>query len=130
MKLPPLFAVLVNPGAPLETKNVFARIGLSPGEPLGFGKHPDIAETPERDALFAALKRARNDLEDAATVLAPVIGHCLAVLSAARGVKLARMSGSGATCFALFETCRAAATTAKVIRRDHPEWWVKATVLR
>ncbi len=130
MKLPPLFAVLVNPGVPLETKSVFARIGLNPGEPLGFGKHPDIADAPERDALFAALKRARNDMEDAATVLAPVIGHCLAVLSAARGAKLARMSGSGATCFALFETCRAAATTAKVIRRDHPEWWVKATVLR
>jgi 4-diphosphocytidyl-2-C-methyl-D-erythritol kinase len=130
MTLPPLFAVLVNPGVPLETKSVFARIGLRPGEALDFGKHPPIEDAPERDALFAALKRARNDMEDAASVLAPIIGHCLAVLSAARGVKVARMSGSGATCFALFENCRAAATTAKVIRRDHPEWWVKATVLR
>jgi 4-diphosphocytidyl-2-C-methyl-D-erythritol kinase len=130
MKLPPLFAVLVNPGVPLETRSVFARIGLNPGELHGFGKHPDIADAPEREALFAALRRARNDMEDAASVLAPIVSHCLAVLSAARGVKLARMSGSGATCFALFDTCRAAATTAKVIRRDHPEWWVKATVLR
>jgi len=130
MKLPPLFAVLVNPGVPLETKSVFARFGLRPGESLDFGKHPQIEDAPERDALFAALKRARNDMEDAASVLAPIIGHCLAVLSAARGVKVARMSGSGATCFALFENCRAAATTAKVIHRDHPEWWVKATVLR
>ncbi|MDB5642451.1 MAG: 4-diphosphocytidyl-2-C-methyl-D-erythritol kinase [Hyphomicrobiales bacterium] len=130
MKMPPVFAVLVNPGVPLETKRVFARIGLQPGETFDFGKHPDIAESPERDALFAALKRARNDMEDAASVLAPIVGHCLAVLSAARGAKLARMSGSGATCFALFETCRQAAATAKVIRRDHPEWWVKATVLR
>ena len=87
--------MLVNPGVPLETKSVFARIGLRPGESLDFGKHPDIADAPERDALFAALKRARNDMEDAASVLAPIIGHCLAVLSAARGVKLARMSGSG-----------------------------------
>jgi len=130
MTLPPLFGVLVNPAVPLETKRVFARIGLQPGESLDFGKHPTIAEAPERDALFAALKRARNDMEDAASVLAPVIGHCLAVLSAARGVKLARMSGSGATCFALFDTCRQAATAAKVVRRDHPDWWVKATVLR
>ena len=130
MQLPPLFAVLVNPGAPLETKSVFGRIGLKPGEPLGFGAHPPIEDAPGRDALFAALKRARNDMEDAASVLAPVVGHCLAVLSAARGARLARMSGSGATCFALFETCRGAATAAKVIRRDHPEWWVKATVLR
>ena len=130
MKLPPLFAVLVNPGVPLETKSVFARIGLARGEALDFGKHPDLGEAPAHDALFAALKHARNDMEDAASVLAPIVGHCLAVLSAARGMKLARMSGSGATCFALFEDCRAAATAAKVIRRDHPEWWVKASLLR
>jgi len=130
MRLPPLFGVLVNPGVPLETRRVFARIGLQPGQSLDFGPHPHIADAPDRDALLAALKRARNDMEDAAGVLAPVIGHCLAVLSAAHGVKLARMSGSGATCFALFDTCREAATTAKAIRRDHPGWWVKATVLR
>jgi len=130
MRLPPLFGVLANPGVPLETKRVFARLGLQPGQSLDGGEHPQIIDAPEREALLAALKGARNDMEDAASALAPVIGHCLAVLAAARGVRLARMSGSGATCFALFDTCRQAATAAKLIRRDHPDWWVKATVLR
>jgi 4-diphosphocytidyl-2-C-methyl-D-erythritol kinase len=130
LAMPALFAVLVNPGVPLETREVFARIGLGLGDELGYGAHPAVPQALSSDALFALLKRGRNDMEDAASVLAPVIGHVIAVLSAARGCKLARMSGSGATCFALFETCRAAARAASVVRRDHPEWWVKATVLR
>ena len=128
--LPRLFAVLINPGVPVETKSVFARIGLKAGQSSGFGGHPVIDEHPSRDALLAAMKKARNDMEDAASVLAPVIGHCLALLAAAPGAKLARMSGSGATCFALFEDCRAAKLAACVIRRDHPEWWVKSSLLR
>jgi 4-diphosphocytidyl-2-C-methyl-D-erythritol kinase len=128
--LPPFFAVLVNPRVPLETKAVFARIGLAPGEEMGYSAHPPLPQQLSSDALLAMLRRGRNDMEDAASVLAPVVGHVIAVLSAARGCRLARMSGSGATCFALFDTCRAAARTAAVIRRDHPEWWVKATVLR
>ena len=82
------------------------------------------------ESLLRALKKGRNDMEDAACVIAPVIGHVLSVLSAARGCRLARMSGSGATCFALFETCRQAGAAARVISRGHPEWWVKPTVLR
>ncbi len=128
--LPQLFAVLVNPGVPVETKAVFSRIGLKPGAASGFGGHPDIGEKPSREELFAALKKGRNDMEDAASVMAPVIGHCLAVLAAARGARLARMSGSGATCFALFDDCRAAKAAGCVIRRDHPEWWVKSALLR
>ena len=128
--LPPLFAVLVNPGIPVETKTVFQRVGLAPGESFGFGKHPAIPDGATFDTLTGLLRRTRNDMEDAASVIAPVIGHVIAVLSAARGCKLARMSGSGATCFGLFETCRAAAHAARVIRRDHPGWWVKPTVLR
>jgi 4-diphosphocytidyl-2-C-methyl-D-erythritol kinase len=128
--LPQLFAVLVNPGVPVETKAVFSRIGLEPGAQSGFGGHPPIGEKPSRDELFAALKKGRNDMEDAASVIAPVIGHCLAVLAAARGARLARMSGSGATCFALFDDCRAAKAAGCVIRRDHPEWWVRSALLR
>ena len=128
--LPQLFAVLVNPGVPVETKAVFSRIGLKPGAASGFGGHPAIGEKPSREELFAALKKGRNDMEDAASVMAPVIGHCLAVLAAARGARLARMSGSGATCFALFDDCRAAKAAGCVIRRDHPEWWVKSALLR
>lgn len=130
LAMPPVFAVLVNPGVPLETRAVFARIGLKPGQETGFGAHAPVPQPLSWDALLSLLKRGRNDMEDAASVLAPVVGHVIAVLSAARGCRLARMSGSGATCFALFETCRAAARAAAVIRRDHPEWWVKPTVLR
>jgi len=130
LRLPPLFAVLVNPGVPVETKSVFARIGLAPGKSLGGGAHPPIPDGAAVDQLLPLLRKGRNDMEDAASVLAPVIGSVIAVLSAARGCKLARMSGSGATCFALFETCHAASQAAKVIRRDHPSWWVAATLLR
>jgi 4-diphosphocytidyl-2-C-methyl-D-erythritol kinase len=130
LKLPPLFVVLVNPGIAVATKDVFAELGLKPGEDYGFGKHPAMDEPTDAAIFCARLKKARNDLEAPASNIAPVIGHVLAVLGAARGQRLARMSGSGATCFALFETCHAAAATARVIRRDHPGWWVKASVLR
>ncbi len=130
IKLPPLFAVLVNPRQPVETRAVFAKLGLKPGENAWLGPHPAIADHMDFESLLRALKKGRNDMEDAACVLAPVIGHVLAVLSGARGCRLARMSGSGATCFALFETCRQAGVAARAIFRGHPEWWVKATILR
>lgn len=130
LPLPPLYAVLVNPGVALETKTVFARMGLQPGQAAGARPHPDVSGAATFDALLACLKRARNDMQDAASTLAPVIGDVLAVIAAARGCKLARMSGSGATCFGLFADRLGAARAARVIRRDHPGWWVKACVLR
>jgi 4-diphosphocytidyl-2-C-methyl-D-erythritol kinase len=126
----PVFAVLVNPGVAVETHAVFSRMGLQPGETAGSRPHPRIAASAEASALFAVLTKARNDLEDAACSIAPVIVDVLAVLRAAKGSRLARMSGSGATCFGLFENCRQAARAARAIRRTHPGWWVKSTVLR
>ena len=130
LRLPPLPVVLVNPGVAVETKSVFAQIGLKPGEASGYGAHPAIPDGADIDELLRILRKSRNDMEDAASVIAPVIGHVLAVLSAARGCKLARMSGSGATCFGLFADRRSASRAARVIRRDHPGWWAKACVLR
>lgn len=133
LKLPPLFAVLVNPGVPVETVSVFRAMALQPGEASGYGRHPLLPEgDAEQDAAswVNMLRRGRNDMEAAACLLAPVIGDVLAVLGGARSCRLARMSGSGATCFGLFETCRAASRAAKSIAAQHPEWWVKATVLR
>ena len=130
LALAPIFAVLVNPGVALSTPEVFKQIGFKQGERSIWGAHPVIEASERFDALVPKLRKARNDMEDAASVLAPVIGHALAVLGAARGAKLVRMSGSGATCFALFETCHAAARVARVIRRDHPGWWVRSTLLR
>lgn len=130
LRLPLLPAVLINPGVAVETRPVFARLGLQPGERCGGGAHPAIRSGLSSEDLWAALARGRNDLEDAACLQAPVIVDVLAVLRAARGCKLARMSGSGATCFALFATPRAAARAAGAIRAQHPEWWVKTAALR
>ena len=130
LDLPPVFAVLVNPGIALATPAVFAQIGMKPGERSIWGAHPHIERNEGFDGLLPKLRKGRNDMEDSASVLAPVVGHALAVLGAARGARLARMSGSGATCFALFENCHAAARAARVIARDHPGWWVRSTILR
>jgi 4-diphosphocytidyl-2-C-methyl-D-erythritol kinase len=130
LQLSPLPAVLINPGVPLETKAIFARLGLKPGDSAGNGAHPLVAPGSGADTLYNALRKARNDLEDAASVAAPVIVDALAVLASAKGSRLARMSGSGATCFALFTTRRAAVRAAAVIRAQHPTWWVKSAILR
>jgi 4-diphosphocytidyl-2-C-methyl-D-erythritol kinase len=126
----PLFAVLVNPGLGVETRAVFSRLGLPPGESTGLSSHPRIPRSADRATLLAILRKARNDLEDAACSIAPVIVDVIAILRAAKGSRLARMSGSGGTCFALFEDCRQAARAARVIRGEHPGWWIKPTVLR
>lgn len=130
LRLPLLPAVLINPGVPVETRPVFARLGLRTGEAVYNPAHPEIESGLLPVELLAALARGRNDLEDAACLQAPVIVDVLAVLRAARGCKLARMSGSGATCFGLFSTPRAAARAARAIRMQHPEWWVKSAALR
>ena len=129
LDLPPLPALVVNPGVPLETKSVFARMGLEPGWSNTASAHAAIAGGETADAIFAALKRGRNDMEDAACVLAPIVSDVLAVLGAARGCRLARMSGSGATCFGLFTDCRAVARAKQAIAQVHPGWWAKATML-
>lgn len=130
LRLPLLPAVLINPGVPVETRPVFAALGLQPGGALSNATHPDFASGVDAETVWFALKKGRNDLEDAACMQAPVIVDVLAVLRAARGCKFARMSGSGATCFALFATPWAAARAARAIRAQHPEWWVKTAALR
>ena len=130
INLPPLPAVLINPGVPVATAPVFAALGLQPGAARGGAAHVEIAPQPNAAQLLAALAICRNDLEDAACLQAPVIVDALAILRAARGCRLARMSGSGATCFALFATRRDAVRAAHVIRAQHPAWWVKTAALR
>ncbi|MGB8276381.1 MAG: 4-(cytidine 5'-diphospho)-2-C-methyl-D-erythritol kinase [Methylovirgula sp.] len=129
LQLPPLPVLIVNPRQALATKTVFATMNIAPGAETGFGAHPQIASGIDYAGLVAALKKGRNDMEDAAIVLAPVIGDVLAILAAAPGCKLARMSGSGATCFALFPDCRAVARAKRTILKAHPDWWVKAAIL-
>jgi 4-diphosphocytidyl-2-C-methyl-D-erythritol kinase len=129
LALPPLIGLLVNPGEAVATKKVFSLMKIAPGAATGFGGHPKLYPGIPADALIAALRKGRNDMEAAACVLAPVIGDLLAVLAAAPGCRLARMTGSGATCFALFPDCRSAARAKKAILRTHSSWWAKTCAL-
>lgn len=127
--LAPLPAVLVNPGVPVPTAPVFKALGLAVGQTRDGAAHPEIAEGLGADALMASLAPARNDLEAPALTVAPVIGEALAALRARDGCRLARMSGSGATMFALFADRRAAVRAAAALRTAHPNWWVAPTFL-
>ncbi len=113
--LPPLGLLLVNPRLPVSTPEVFkARMGAFSGEavlPLGWGSAA---------ALAADLARLSNDLEAPAIALCPAIADVLAWVRARPGCLLARMSGSGATCFGLFED----AASAQAVAADAPDaWW-------
>jgi 4-diphosphocytidyl-2-C-methyl-D-erythritol kinase len=77
--------------------------------------------------MFGWLACQRNDLEAPAFALAPVIEHVRAALAATAGCALARMSGSGATCFGLYATSAQAEKAAHALRAAHPDWWVMAT---
>jgi 4-diphosphocytidyl-2-C-methyl-D-erythritol kinase len=129
LALPRLFAVLVNPRVPVETPSVFKALGLQPGQGLTAAAHP-APEASSPDALLALLKQTRNDLEPPALKVQPVIGEALGLMREADGCRLARMSGSGATVFGLYDDCEAAAEGAKAVKNVRPDWWVKATSLR
>ncbi len=115
-RLPGFGMVLVNPGVAVPTPAVFkARQG-------GFTPPASLPEAWDSvDAMVADLRDCTNDLQAAAIGIQPVIGEVLDVLAALPGAKLARMSGSGATCFAIFATPAEAAAAAAAIK--HPGWW-------
>ncbi|MES2173774.1 MAG: 4-(cytidine 5'-diphospho)-2-C-methyl-D-erythritol kinase [Pseudomonadota bacterium] len=110
--------LLVNPGVGVSTAQIFAGWDRIDRGPL--------------DGSSLAVLRAmgRNDLETPALAIAPVIGDALAMLSAQEDVLLARMSGSGATCFALFRSDRALAAAARAVRQAHRGWWTMETRIR
>lgn len=122
--LPPAWLVLTNPGIALATPHVFkARSG-------SFSGPGRFEAAPANAAELATVLRLRgNDLTAAAIQLAPVIGTVLAELEALPGALLTRMSGSGATCFALFAEQAAAETAAERLRTRQPGWWVVAAPL-
>jgi 4-diphosphocytidyl-2-C-methyl-D-erythritol kinase len=127
--LPPLAAVMVNPGVPVPTRDVFGKIGLGRGERRGeAGTGPgDLATL---DAVLGHMAVAANDLEPPALALQPVIADVLTALRDQGGCRIARMSGSGATCFALFATAAQTSAAAAAMAAARPAWWVRATTLR
>ncbi len=130
LKLPPLFAVLVNPGVGVETVAVFRALGLKAGEVVSEARAARFATPASAAELLGYLETTSNDLAAPAQRVAPVIDAVLERLVGAPGCRLARMSGSGATCFALFDDCVASAAAAKALQREQPGWWVKPTLLR
>jgi 4-diphosphocytidyl-2-C-methyl-D-erythritol kinase len=126
LPLPPLAAVLVNPGVALPTRDVFEAFDKAPAEKPAPAGAPSLNA---RDELLAFLQAQPNDLEAAAISLQPAIGAVLSVLRGLRSCLLARMSGSGATCFGLFDTPAAASSAAGQLRAAHRDWWIEETVL-
>jgi 4-diphosphocytidyl-2-C-methyl-D-erythritol kinase len=134
LTLPKMPCVMVNPRIAVATKDVFQALGLRNGQLLVSAT--DVLRGtawPETGASLEdwveALAAGSNDLEAPATRIQPVIGEVLAALSASNGAWLARMSGSGATCFAIYENTADASRAAQQIQTDHPDWWVHAGVL-
>jgi 4-diphosphocytidyl-2-C-methyl-D-erythritol kinase len=117
---PALFIVLVNPGVEVPTPAVFSRLKKRRNPGL---KRPVLGN---REALYAWLGETRNDLQAPALELAPVIGEALEALRMT-GARFVRMSGSGATCFGLYDTSQDAEAAAIAIRRARPEWFAVAT---
>jgi 4-diphosphocytidyl-2-C-methyl-D-erythritol kinase len=113
--------VLVNPGMPVSTPAVFAALQNRENKEM-----PALPALSSAASLVGWLRITRNDLEAPAQAIAPEIGAALAALTA-RGARLARMSGSGATCFGIFGDAEAATRAADRIRRDRPGWFVAAT---
>jgi 4-diphosphocytidyl-2-C-methyl-D-erythritol kinase len=122
--LPQIDAVLVNPGAPVATAEVYARFDAD-------GRFGDVAPPPSPDAfedvteLAAWLAGQRNDLEAAAIVVAPQVGAVLETLAGEPETLLARVSGSGGTCFALCASDIEAESLAERIEALAPDWWVQ-----
>lgn len=122
--LPETHVLLVNPRVPVPTPAVFkARTG-------GFSEPARFTEVPADAAALAALLRARrNDLTEPALTVAPSIADVLSALEATPGCLLARLSGSGATCFGLYARADEATAAAALVQGTQLNWWVKAARL-
>ena len=121
--MPRIPMLLVNPGVAVPTKDVFAGLKERSGVEMALprGRFGDTAD------LLRFLDTTRNDLEAPAVALQPVIADVLAAIRALPGALLARMSGSGATCFGIFADDDACARAGEVLRKSAPGWWIAPT---
>jgi 4-diphosphocytidyl-2-C-methyl-D-erythritol kinase len=120
--LPETYIVLVNPRVAVSTPAVFRALDVKANPPM-----PDhLPDWADARAMAEWLATTRNDLEGPARSVAPIIGDVLRLLAAQPDALVARMSGSGATCFALFATLAAAERARAAIADARPDWWVAA----
>ena len=115
--------LLVNPGIPISTVNVFQ---LFEGD---FSNQVKIPKIENSEAFFDFLSNQKNDLQDAAIKIAPIIKEVLNILTDDPNCRLARLSGSGGTCFGLYEDEATALFTAESMFGHFPDWWIQPTRL-
>jgi len=129
LSVPRLPAVLINPGIPCPTGEIFR--AFDDVAPDAIPDHPPLPDN--RTALRAFVtwlnENTGNSLQSPAMSKHPEITNALAILQSLAGVRLVRMTGSGATCFALFENFDRAEASAKALALQYPEWWVQSTLL-
>ncbi len=116
----PICAVLVNPRVEVPTPVVFKGLAC---------KTNPMMSVPPKTGTRGWLTEQRNDLEGPAIAAAPVIHEVLQALSQLEGVRLVRMSGSGATCFGVFDNRSHAEAMARQLAKAHPDWWVRDVTL-
>ena len=121
--LPNCGILLVNPGIPISTVNVFQ---LFEGD---FSNQVKIPKIENSEAFFDFLSNQKNDLQDAAIKIAPIIKEVLNILTDDPNCRLARLSGSGGTCFGLYEDEATALFTAESMFGHFPDWWIQPTRL-
>ena len=125
--IPTCGLLLVNPGVNLATPDVFNVYRQSS---TSFDQQvPFPACTDAYEDLLEALGKRRNALQSSAEKVVPLIGDVLACLRALEGTGLVRMSGSGATCYALFPNLEDAKEAESIMQTKHPEWWCLASVI-
>ena len=119
--LPPLGVLLINPGIPISTFKVFQ---MHRGN---FSSKTKLQPIGDTEVLYDFLAHQKNDLQDLAIQIAPGISEVLDILSAEPDCRLVRLSGSGATCFGLFDNETLAKESGRSISRNYPNWWVQPT---
>lgn len=123
--LPDLWLVLANAGPAVPTAAVYRGLDTPANPPL-----PPLPVRPSADDLLGWLGRTRNDLQPPALALAPVVATVIDAIAATPGCRLARMSGSGGTCFGLYASSADALGAADALRARAPGWWVAAAPMR
>ncbi len=122
---PALPIVLVNPGVHVATPDIFRALDYDPTNAPRPAPEPPAFTSPAD--MLNWLSQTRNELTAPAIRLLPEIGHVLEILTATKHCNLARMSGSGATCFGLFPNEKTARAATRTIQKANPSWWVRAT---
>jgi 4-diphosphocytidyl-2-C-methyl-D-erythritol kinase len=123
-----VFALLVNPGRPVSTAAVFRRLAAREAPSTGVPT-PTMGRFRNLDDLLAHLNGRCNDLEPPARAIEPMIATVLSAIAAQTGCRLARMSGSGATCFGLFGDRATADAARDSIQAAEPNWWCATSAI-